>query len=377
VGTRVQQPGVGTTKTEYFTFAHPPNEFVLESGQKLGPITIAYETYGLLNKNKSNAVLLLHPSTEDANAAGFHAGSTQRGWWDNMVGPGKAFDTRFLFVICSNVLGGCGGSTGPSSINPQTGKPWALDFPVVTIADMVNAQRHLIDFLGIEKLLCVAGAQLGGMQALQWVASYPRRVRSAIPIATTLRHSPQQIAFNEVTRQAITADAEWRKGYYYGFGRPETGLAVARMIQNITQMSDRIMEEKFSRRLKDPGDTGFFTDDFEVEGYTKYRNDRFVKEFDANSYLYITKAMDQFDLSRGKLFASGRPIRTRFMVVGYLSDWLYPPYQALEIVRELKSHKVDATYCEINSKYGHNAFLMAADEQTHLIRHFVQTDIFW
>ncbi len=377
MGTRIQQPGVGTTKTEYFTFAHPPNELVLESGEKLGPITLAYETYGLLNKNKSNAILLLHPLTADANAAGFHEGSTEHGWWDTMVGPGKAFDTRHFFVVCSNVLGGCGGSTGPASINPQTGKPYALDFPVITIADMVNAQRHLIDFLGIEKLLGIAGGQMGGMQVIQWAAAYSRRVRSAIPIATTLRHSPQQIAFNEVTRQAITADPEWRRGYYYGLGRPETGLAVARMITNITQMSDRVMEEMFSRRLKESVESGHFTDDFEVEGYSKYRNDRFVKHFDANSFLYLTKAMDQFDLSRGKLFASGWAIRTRFMVVGFLSDWLYPPYQSLEIVRELKSRKGDATYCEINSKFGHNAFLMGPEEQTHLIRHFVETDIFW
>ncbi|RPI20901.1 MAG: homoserine O-acetyltransferase [Acidobacteria bacterium] len=373
----MQQPGVGTTKTEFFTFAHPPNELQLESGQKLGPITLAYETYGLLNKDKTNAILLLHSSTGDANAAGFHEGRNEHGWWDNMVGPGKAFDTRHFFVICSNVLGGCAGSTGPSSINPQTGKSYALEFPVITIADMVNAQRHLIDFLGIEKLLCIAGGQMGGMQVLQWAAAYSKRVRSAIPIATTLRHSPQQMAFNEVTRQAITADPEWRKGYYYGLGRPETGLAVCRMILNITQMSDRVMEEKFSRRVKEPGERGFFTDDFEVEGCTRYRNDRFVKSFDANSYLFLTKAMDQFDLSRGKLFASGRPIQTRFMVVGYLSDWLYPPYQSLEIARELKARKTDATYCEINSKYGHNAYLMSVEEQTHLIRHFVQTDIFW
>jgi homoserine O-acetyltransferase len=377
VSTRIQQTGVGTTKTEYFTFANPPHQLALDSGERLGPITLAYETYGLLNKDKSNAVLLLHTATGDAHAAGLHEGSTETGWWDCMIGPGKAFDTRHYFVICSNVLGGCYGSTGPASVNPATGKPYGLDFPVLSIGDMVNAQRRLIDFLGIEKLLCVAGGQMGGMQALAWVALYPRRVRSAIPIATALRHSPQQIAFNEVARQAITADPEWRKGHYYSAARPETGLAVARMITNITFMSDRVMEEKFSRRLKNPSEAARFTDDFEVESYTKYRNDKFVKHFDANSFLYITKAMDQFDLSRGKLFASGRPIRTRFLVVGFLTDWLYPPYQSLEIARELKLRKGDATYCEINSKYGHNAFLLGADEMTHLIRHFVQTDIFW
>lgn len=377
MSTRIQQTGVGTTKTEYFTYAHPPNEMPLESGEKLGPITIAYETYGLLNKDKSNAILLLHPSTADAHAAGLHEGSNETGWWDCMVGPGKAFDTRHYFVICSNVLGGCYGSTGPSSAHPGTTKPYGLDFPVISIADMVNAQRYLIDFLSIEKLLCVAGGQMGGMQALAWVALYPKRVRSAIPIATTLRHSPQQIAFNELARQAITADPDWHKGHYYSGNRPEAGLAVARMINNITFMTDRVMEEKFTRRLKDPAESAKFTDDFEVEGYTKYRNDWFVKHFDPNSFLYLTKAMDRFDLSRGKLFASGRPVRTRFLVVGFLTDWLYPPYQSLEIARELKSRKGDATYCEINSKYGHNAFLIGAEEITHLIRHFVQTDIFW
>ncbi len=377
MSTRIQQTGVGSTKTEYFTFAHPPNEMVLESGEKLGPITLAYETYGLLNKNKSNAVLLLHPSTADAHAAGFHEGSTEPGWWDTMVGPGKAFDTRHYFVICSNVLGGCSGSTGPSSINPATGKPFGMEFPVISIADIVNAQRHLIDFLGIEKLMCISGGQMGGMQVLRWVSSYSKRVRSAIPMASTLRHSPQQIAFQEIARQAITADPDWRKGLYYTLQRPETGLAVARMISSITFMSDTEMDANFSRRVKEPAERVRFTDDFEVGSYTRFKNDPFVRRFDANSFLYLTKAMDQFDLSRGKLFAGGKAISTRFMVVGFLSDWLYPPYQSLEIVRELKARKGDATYCEINSKYGHNAFILGADEMTHLIRHFVETDIFW
>ncbi|MDD5270807.1 MAG: homoserine O-acetyltransferase, partial [Candidatus Omnitrophica bacterium] len=245
------QGSVGKVKTEYFTFAEPPKELKLESGQSLGPITLAYEAYGALNEEKNNAILVEHALSGDAHAAGYHDGEEDPGWWDPMIGPGKAFDTNKYFVICSNVIGGCKGSTGPSSVNPKTGRPYALDFPLITISDMVNAQKHLIDHFGIDKLLCVVGGSMGGMQALQWVASYPERVRSAIPIATALKHSPQQIAFDEVGRQAVMADPEWRGGDYYGKGQPEKGLAVARMIGHITYMSDQSMEEKFSRRLKE------------------------------------------------------------------------------------------------------------------------------
>jgi homoserine O-acetyltransferase len=289
-----------------------------------------------------------------------------------MIGPGKAFDTERYFVICSNVIGGCKGSTGPSSINAKTGRPYALDFPMITVADMVNAQRHLIDHLGIGKLLSVAGGSMGGMQVLQWVASYPERVRSAIPIATALKHSPQQIAFNEVVRQSIMADPDWRQGSYYEFGQPAKGLAVARMIGHITFMSDQSMEEKFSRRLKN-GDYSFkFGADFEVEGYLRYRGDSFVKRFDANSYLYITKAIDYFDLANGKLVSREKPIDTRFLVISFKSDWLYPCYQSQEIVRQLKAGFIEATSCEIASTYGHDAFLVEVEEQTHLIRHFLE-----
>jgi homoserine O-acetyltransferase len=236
---------IGTVETQYYTFAHPPNELKLECGKTLGPVTLAYETYGTLNADKSNAILVVHALSGDAHAAGLHKGEDNPGWWEDMIGPGKAFDTERYFVISSNVIGGCKGSTGPSSINPKTGKPYALEFPMITVADMVNAQRHLIDHLGIEKLLSVAGGSMGGMQVLQWVASYPERVRSAIPIATALKHSPQQIAFNEVVRQSIMADPDWRQGNYYEFGQPAKGLAVARMIGHITFMSDQSMEEKF------------------------------------------------------------------------------------------------------------------------------------
>jgi homoserine O-acetyltransferase/O-succinyltransferase len=359
-------------ETRYFTFAAPPEELGLESGKTLGPVTVAYETYGRLNREHSNAILVCHALSGDAHAAGFLKGEKTPGWWDNMIGPGKALDTDQYFVICSNVLAGCKGSTGPSSINPRTGKPYALDFPVVTIRDMVNGQRRLIDFLEIETLLCVAGGSMGGMQALQWVASYPEKVRTAVPIATALKHSPQQIAFNEVIRQSIMGDPAWRMGDYYDQGQPRNGLAVARMIGHITFMSDRSMEQKFSRKLRN-GNYGFnFATDFEVEGYLQYRGDSFVKRFDANSYLYITKAIDYFDLSDGRLIPEGKAINTRFLVISFQSDWLYPSYQSQEIVRQLKRRQVEATYCELQSTYGHDAFLVDVEEQTELIRHFLE-----
>ena len=360
---------VGVVETQYYTYAGPGKEHKLESGEKLGPITIAYETYGKLNNEKTNAILALHALSGDAHAAGFN--HPHERWWDDMIGPGKAFDTDRYFVICSNVIGGCKGSTGPSSINLATGKPYALDFPFITVADMVHAQRHLIDFLGIDELLCVTGGSMGGMQALQWVASYPERVRSAIPIATTLKHSPQQIAFNEVVRQSIMADPAWREGNYYEYGQPEKGLAVARMIGHITFMSDQSMEEKFSRRLTSGRFSFGFDADFEVEGYLHYRGANFVKRFDANSYLYITKAIDYFDLSGGKLIPGGKAIDTRFLIISFKSDWLYPPHQSQEIVRLLKRKRVDATYCELGTTYGHDAFLVEVEEQTTLIKPFL------
>ncbi|MBU4120819.1 MAG: homoserine O-acetyltransferase [Proteobacteria bacterium] len=362
---------LGIVETQYYTFAEPPEALKLESGETLGPVTLAYETYGTLNRERSNAILVLHALSGDAHAAGFHREEKAPGWWDAMIGPGKPFDTDRYFVICSNVIGGCKGSTGPSSLDPRTGKPYGAEFPFITIADMVHAQRHLIDFLGIERLLCVAGGSMGGMQALQWVASYPERVRSAIPVATALKHSPQQIAFNEVGRQSIMADPAWREGNYYETGQPERGLSVARMVGHITFMSDRSMEAKFSRKLK-KGKLSFnFDADFEVEGYLRYRGANFVKRFDANSYLYITKAMDYFDLSGEKLI-NGRAVDTRFLVISFQSDWLYPAYQSQEIVRQLKLKQVDATYCELKSTYGHDAFLVELEGQTTLIHHFLE-----
>ena len=370
----MKEKSVGTVKAEYFTFAEHPDELKLSSGKKLGPITLAYETYGSLNEDKTNAILVEHALSGDAHAAGFHEGDKDPGWWDAFIGPGKALDTDKYFVICSNVIGGCKGSTGPSSIDPKTGKPYGLGFPLITIEDMVRAQAHLLDHLGIKTLLSVIGGSMGGMQVLQWVATYPERVRSAIPIATAAKHSPQQIAFDEVGRQAVMADPAWNKGDYYG--RPETperGLAVARMIGHITYMSDASMEEKFSRKLKEKDYSFSFTADFEVEGYLRYRGDNFVKRFDANSYLYITKAMDYLDLSGDKLLPKGRHADISFLVIAFKSDWLYPSYQAQDIVRQLKIRGLDATYCEVKSTYGHDAFLLEVAEETRLVKHFLRS----
>ncbi len=363
---------VGPTETKYFTFAEAQG-FELESGRGLGPITLAYETYGQLNSEKTNAVLVMHAFSGSAHVAGPVTADQDPAWWDFMVGPGKALDTEKYFAICINVIGGCKGSTGPSSVNPKTGKPYGLDFPLVTIGDMVRAQKALIDHLGIKKLHGVIGGSMGGMLALQWIASYPGTVECVIPIAATLKHSPQQIAFNEVGRQAIMADPAWNNGDYYGGTPPEKGLAVARMVGHITYMSNDSMEQKFSRRLKDDN-TGFkFSADFEVEGYLQHRGQSFVKRFDANSYLYITKAMDYFDLSDAKWIPPEGLPGTRFLVIAFKSDWLYPSAQSQDMVRQLQMKQIDATYCEIDAAYGHDSFLIESEaaKQSHLIKHFL------
>ncbi len=356
-----------TPQTQKFTFAQPPDELTLESGEKLGPITLAYETYGTLNQEKSNAILVLHALSGDAHAAG------QGGWWEKLIGPGKGIDTDKYFVICSNVIGGCQGSTGPSSINPQTGKPYGLSFPLISIRDMIEAQRNLVDSFDIEKLLAVVGGSMGGMQVLQWMGSYPKRIRSAIPIATTMKHTPQQIAFNEVGRQAVMSDPDWKKGDYYGITSPAKGLALARMIGHITYMSDVSMTEKFGRRTRADKEPFKFSADFEVEGYLHYRGDNFVKRFDANSYLYITKAIDNFNLLNGHGLADiFEKLKAKVLVLAFKSDWLYPAYQSQEIVKACKLAGVEASYCEINSTYGHDAFLLETTQETQLIGGFLK-----
>jgi homoserine O-acetyltransferase/O-succinyltransferase len=344
----------------------------LDSGVAIAPVCVAYETYGQLNGARSNALLIVHAFSGDAHAAGInHEGKP--GWWDNMIGPGKAFDTDKYFVICSNVLGGCRGTTGPSSINPETGCPWAMSFPVITIADMVRLQKMLIDHLGIKRLLAISGGSMGGMQVLEWAVTYPDAVAAAIPIATTARHSAQQIAFNEVGRQAIMADLDWCDGDYYGKKPPARGLAVARMVGHITYMSDDSMREKFGRRVREAG--AGFESVFEVENYLRYRGSQFVDRFDANSYLYITKAMDLFDLTNahGTLATALARAAARFLVISFTSDWLYPTYQSLEIVSALRGRNRDVAFCELPSNYGHDAFLVDVAEQTEMVRGFLSS----
>jgi homoserine O-acetyltransferase/O-succinyltransferase len=326
----------------------------LDSGAILAPVEVAYETYGELNATRSNAILIVHAFSGDAHAAG------EGGWWSAMIGPGKAFDTDKYFVICSNVLGGCRGTTGPGSINPETGCPWAMTFPQVSVADMVRLQKMLIDRLGIDRLLTVSGGSMGGMQALEWAATNPDRVASAIPIATTARHSAQQIAFNEVGRQAIMADPDWNNGNYYGGRLPGRG-----MVGHITYMSDESMREKFGRKLRTP-------DQFEVESYLTYRGYKFVDRFDPNSYIYITRAMDTFDLTqRGSLPTLFEAIKARFLLISFTSDWLYPPYQSLEIVKALRGRNCDVAYCNLDTRYGHDSFLVEVEQQTEVVRGFL------
>jgi len=367
---------LGTVETKYQTFCQPPHELILKSGEKLGPITQAYETYGELNKDKSNAILVFHALTGDAHAAGFHADAKKPGWWDPMIGPGKAFDTDKYFLICANVIGGCKGSTGPSSINPKTGKPYGLSFPVVTLPDMVEAQKRLIDHLGIKKLLCVTGGSMGGLLALKWAIDYPDSIQSTIAIATNYRHTAQQIALHEVARQAIMSDPDWLGGDYYGKSTPARGLSLARMIGHITYMSETSMEEKFGRKLIGKEKLGYdFSHDFEVESYLKYRSGNFVQRFDANSYLYLSKALDYFDLAEdghGKLADAVAKAKCDFLVISFTSDWLYPPYQAKELVRALKSNNLDVTEILINTSYGHDAFLVEVDNQARLIKAYLE-----
>ena len=372
----VEEGSVGIVETKCFTYAEPPDEVELECGRKLGPITLAYETYGELNEAKDNVVLIVHALSGDAHVAGYNSPDDEKpGWWDMMIGPGKGFDTNKYFLLCSNIIGGCKGSTGPSSIHPQTGRPYGLSFPVVTVKDMVNAQKALCDHLGLDKLLCVVGGSMGGMQVLQWAVSYPEMVRLVIPIATTGRLSAQAIAFNEVGRQAIMSDPDWMAGDYYGKTTPHRGLAIARMIGHITYMSDMSMHQKFGRMLQDKAEYGYdFVTDFQVESYLRYRGDSFVKRFDANSYLYITKAMDYFDLGQayGSLREAFAGVKTKFLVISFSSDWLFPPYQSKEIISALRQNDIDAIYMEIQSDYGHDAFLLESVQLTQVISNFLR-----
>lgn len=364
---------------EYFSYGAAPNEQRLESRLKLGPVTVAYETLGALNSNRDNAILICHALTGDSHVAGNYPEDSLEappGWWDFMVGSGKGIDTDRYFVICCNILGSCMGSTGPASINPATNKPYGLDFPMVTIGDMVNSQKQLLDYLGVRKLHSVVGGSVGGMQVLEWCVRFPSMVRSAIPIATTMRHSALAIAFNEVARQAIMADPNWNKGAYYDGSKPDTGLAVARMIGHVTYLSDEAMRRKFGRNLQNKNDFSFnFTGDFQVESYLHHQGSKFVKRFDANSVLYITKAADYFDLTDKKITEKSlhglSGTNSKFLVISYSSDWLYPTYQAKELVQALKRTSQDVSFCEIEADCGHDAFLIQDKRLSALIGGFL------
>lgn len=368
---------VDGTETQYFTFAER-KPFQLASGASLSPVQLAYHTYGALNSDRSNAILICHALSGSQHAAGVASNkSGDLGWWYDCIGPGRAFDTEKYFVICSNVLGGCFGSSGPSSLNPETGKPYGLSFPVVTIADMVEAQTRLIDHLGIDRLLCASGGSMGGMQVLQWVSKHPHRLRSAIPLATTAQHSPLQIAFDAVGREAIFRDPHWREGDYYDSPqRPDAGLAVARMIGHITYLSDSSMHSKFGRKLQDREQFGFefLNTDFQVESYLQYNGNKFPDRFDANSYLYVTKAMDYFDLAHetGRLADAFRQATdVRFLVVSFTSDWLYPSYQSKDLVKALSALDINTTYVDVKSVWGHDAFLLETQTMKELISSFL------
>ena len=348
----------------------------LESGAALKPLEIAYKTYGRLNGAKSNAVLVCHALTGDQHLASTHPLTGKPGWWDRFVGPGKPLDTDRYFVICTNVIGGCMGSTGPASIDPGTGAPYGLTFPVITIADMVRAQAMLIEAMGIETLFSVIGGSMGGMQVLQWAADYPDRLFSAICIAAAARHSAQNIAFHEVGRQAIMADPGWRAGAYEAEGvRPEKGLAVARMAAHITYLSEAALQRKFGRELQRDGLSWGFDADFQVESYLRHQGTSFVDRFDANSYLYITRALDYFDLAAQhggvltEAFIKARAVK--FCVLSFSSDWLYPTPESREIVRALNAAGARASFAEIETDKGHDAFFLDEPQLDATLRGFL------
>jgi homoserine O-acetyltransferase/O-succinyltransferase len=354
----------------------PDKPLKLDAGVELSPLQIAYKTYGRLNPERTNAVLICHALTGDQHVASEHPVTKKPGWWETMVGPGRPIDSERYFVICPNVVGGCMGTTGPSSTNPKTGKPWGLDLPVITVRDMVRAQAMLLDHLGIASLFTVAGGSLGGMQVLQWAASYPERVFSALPIATSTRHSAQNIAFHEVGRQAVMADPDWRGGRYLIEGtNPRRGLAVARMGAHITYLSDAALHRKFGRKFQDRSNPTFsFDADFEVESYLRHQGITFVERFDANSYLYLTRAMDYFDLAadHGGLVANAfKDSPTRFCVISFTSDWLFPTSDSRAIVHALNASSARVSFAEIVTDKGHDAFLLEEPELFAIVRGFL------
>jgi homoserine O-acetyltransferase len=385
----------GIVATQY---ADLPAPLPLDCGAVLSPVCIAYETYGALSAQRDNVVLLCHALSGDAHAAGWSAakdtpsavdgiGADERGikargglgWWDNLTGPGKAFDTNRYFVICTNILGSCRGSTGPASLNPSTGKPYGPDFPVITVGDMVRAQRALLRLLGIDGLLAVAGGSLGGMQALEWVLAYPGAVCGCILTASTAHLDSRGVAWNAIARNAIMADPDWQSGSYYGTGRaPVSGIGLARMVGHVTYLSAQSMREKFDRRLQDRGEYSYslLEPDFVVESYLRHQAASFAERFDANSYLYISRALTYFDAARswggGSLEKAVSRAQARFLLLSFTSDWLYPPRDSQELQVALRNAGKDVSYHNIDASYGHDSFLLEDGSQTPLIERFLE-----
>ncbi len=368
--------GVGIVQTHTIRLVEPQEPLQLECGKKLAPIDVAYETYGRLNDAGDNAILICHALSGNAHVAGYNSPSDRKpGWWDNIVGPGKGIDTNKYFVVCSNFLGGCSGTSGPSSINPATGKPYGLDFPIITVADMVKVQKLLLDRLGIRKLLAVIGGSIGGMQVLQWAISFPEFVKAAIAVATSAHLGAQSIAFDAVGRNAILADANFSDGQYHSQKGPDRGLAIARMIGHITYLSEQGMREKFGRKLRRAEDYSYdFNSEFAVETYLDYQGQSFVERFDPNSYLYITKAADYFDLEKehGSLNKAFANTKSRFLIISFTSDWLFTPAQSRAMVEALAANRKDVSYCCLASPYGHDAFLLEPEVLGRFICCFLQ-----
>jgi homoserine O-acetyltransferase len=377
-----EERSVGVVETQYVTLFEPPGELRLARGAalgpaRLGPITVAYETYGQLTPERDNAIFVCHALTGDAHAAGWQTPDHKKpGWWDGFVGPGKGLDTDKYFVICANVLGGCQGTTGPRDINPLTGEPFCLDFPFITVGDIVEVHSALVRHLGVERLLSVVGGSLGGMQVLEWAARFPDQIRSAVVLASSAYLSAQGIAFNAVGRRAISADPEYKKGRYYGESGPRYGLALARMVAHITYLSEASIEKKFGRRLQDSDDFAYDMlkeTEFQIESYLHHQGKRFVERFDANSYLYLTKAMDYFNLagSYGSLTAALERTHARFLVVSYSTDWLFPTSQSKELVKALLESGRHVTFLELDSPFGHDSFLIEIDQLEALVQPFL------
>ncbi|MBB2947056.1 homoserine O-acetyltransferase [Actinoplanes lutulentus] len=375
---------VGIVETRYLDL---PGPLPLDSGRTLSGVRVAYETYGTLSPEKDNVILVCHALSGDAHAAGigaesaldgFGAAASPKGigWWDGMIGPGKAFDTDRFFVISTNLLGGCRGTTGPSSIDPETGFPYGSDFPVITVADMVRCERAFLDELGIDRLAAVAGGSLGGMQALQWAVSYPGQVDTIVVIASTHALHPQGLAWNAIARESIMRDPDWQGGHYYGTGRaPDAGMGVARMVGHITYLSAPALETKFGRRLQGREDVGYTIGEaeFEVESYLRHQAESFVKRFDANTYLYTSRALTYFDLGRehGSLEQALEKIRARTLLIAFSSDWLYPPVASRQIADQLEKSGKSVEIHIIDAPYGHDCFLLEEARQTPIVRKFL------